>query len=469
MQLYLLLRNNQQSGPYSLEELLQLNLKPFDLVWVEGRSAAWQYPEEIAALHPYVPSTPRPEPFAPIATAAMENDPSGQIVNHLKDQPLPPAKSVFVSMPRKQPGYMQPSAEPDPIPVFQPQKTERFSEPEKTYEERTTSPVTDDRYENYSGPGYTFSNPSRKKTSLSGKDMVIAALIVAVIATGYYLISKPSVITKRAVPEVAKELPSESTQPIKTEPRENNTPVVTTNEKPIVTPGVKQTALKNDYSMARKEKARAPSTEYVVTVPSHKDEVLKEEPRTIGEVKNQGSSASGEKGTQKKKKLGDVIKNIFTKKKKEPEVKADPAIVEEPHPATNRQSTKRSEDETVNKKPEATPPPVTNPETNKEESPAPNLADLVDLSSNAPSSWMMGVTGLKITLKNRSNSTIQTAAVNVFYYDDNNRLLDKKMIYFSNVPPRGKLTLPAPDHKFADHVEFRLGAVSAKDDRYAKG
>ena len=37
---YLLLRNNRQTGPYSLDELLKLNLKPFDLVWVDGRSAA---------------------------------------------------------------------------------------------------------------------------------------------------------------------------------------------------------------------------------------------------------------------------------------------------------------------------------------------------------------------------------------------------------------------------------------------
>ena len=56
---YLLLRNNRQTGPHSLDELLQLNLKPFDLVWVEGRSAAWRYPGEIDSLKPYV-SEPAP-------------------------------------------------------------------------------------------------------------------------------------------------------------------------------------------------------------------------------------------------------------------------------------------------------------------------------------------------------------------------------------------------------------------------
>jgi hypothetical protein len=92
----------------------------------------------------------------------------------------------------------------------------------------------------------------------------------------------------------------------------------------------------------------------------------------------------------------------------------------------------------------------------------------VDIFSNAPETWMMGVKNLKLTLRNRSNVTIQTAVVNVLYYNENNQLLDKKMVYFNNVAPKGKLTMNAPDHKFADHVDFKLGAVTAREDRYAR-
>ena len=56
MATYLLLRNNKNSGPYSLEALIQLGLKPYDLVWVEGRSAAWRYPSEIEDLKFYAPA-----------------------------------------------------------------------------------------------------------------------------------------------------------------------------------------------------------------------------------------------------------------------------------------------------------------------------------------------------------------------------------------------------------------------------
>jgi hypothetical protein len=50
MKPYLLLRNNIQSGPYSVEELNMLGLKPFDLIWVEGKSFSWKYPTEIDEL-----------------------------------------------------------------------------------------------------------------------------------------------------------------------------------------------------------------------------------------------------------------------------------------------------------------------------------------------------------------------------------------------------------------------------------
>lgn len=50
MKEYLLLRNNKQTGPYSLDDLRNLGLKTFDLIWVDKRSSAWRYPSEIKEL-----------------------------------------------------------------------------------------------------------------------------------------------------------------------------------------------------------------------------------------------------------------------------------------------------------------------------------------------------------------------------------------------------------------------------------
>lgn len=56
MKQYRLLRDNKETGPYAAEELIQMGLKKYDLVWVEGRSAAWRYPCEIDVFKPYAPA-----------------------------------------------------------------------------------------------------------------------------------------------------------------------------------------------------------------------------------------------------------------------------------------------------------------------------------------------------------------------------------------------------------------------------
>ncbi|MEP6845366.1 MAG: FxLYD domain-containing protein [Panacibacter sp.] len=56
MQQYRLLRDNKETGPYAAEELIQSGLKKYDLVWVEGKSAAWRYPCEIDVFKPHVPA-----------------------------------------------------------------------------------------------------------------------------------------------------------------------------------------------------------------------------------------------------------------------------------------------------------------------------------------------------------------------------------------------------------------------------
>lgn len=53
---YRLLRNNKEQGPFTPEELITQGLKPYDLIWIDGRSAAWRYPGEMNEFKNYVPS-----------------------------------------------------------------------------------------------------------------------------------------------------------------------------------------------------------------------------------------------------------------------------------------------------------------------------------------------------------------------------------------------------------------------------
>jgi hypothetical protein len=47
---YFLLRDNLESGPYTIDELLLQRLRPTDLVWVDGRTNAWCHPSELEEL-----------------------------------------------------------------------------------------------------------------------------------------------------------------------------------------------------------------------------------------------------------------------------------------------------------------------------------------------------------------------------------------------------------------------------------
>ena len=58
MKEYLLLRNNNESGPYSLDELKVMGLKAYDLIWIENRSFSWKYPSEINELAVFAPPLP---------------------------------------------------------------------------------------------------------------------------------------------------------------------------------------------------------------------------------------------------------------------------------------------------------------------------------------------------------------------------------------------------------------------------
>ncbi len=91
MKEYLLLRNNIQSGPYTLFELKELGLRAFDLIWVERESFSWRYPSELDELAAFAPAA---EDFGnPVINFSIANAPlkiadqtyvNDQIVAHQK-------------------------------------------------------------------------------------------------------------------------------------------------------------------------------------------------------------------------------------------------------------------------------------------------------------------------------------------------------------------------------------------------
>src|SRR5688500_2446443 len=97
--IYLLLRNNQQTGPYTKEELMQSGLQPHDLIWIEGRSTGWQGPDEIRAFSTNVKGAPQTSQLH-TELVNRENHNSLPVIEKVSDVKKPSEKRVFVSLPR---------------------------------------------------------------------------------------------------------------------------------------------------------------------------------------------------------------------------------------------------------------------------------------------------------------------------------------------------------------------------------
>lgn len=68
---YILLRNNSESTPLSLEDLKRIGLLPTDLLWVECQSVCWQQPQEIPELRQLLNQTVLPA-LTPVMDEVME-------------------------------------------------------------------------------------------------------------------------------------------------------------------------------------------------------------------------------------------------------------------------------------------------------------------------------------------------------------------------------------------------------------
>ncbi len=90
MMTYILLRNNKESGPHTLEGLRQTGLRASDLVWVEGQSVCWLLPAEIRELRDLVvagENTPAHSAVLESVTSSGETQPAVSMM----DIPVVPA------------------------------------------------------------------------------------------------------------------------------------------------------------------------------------------------------------------------------------------------------------------------------------------------------------------------------------------------------------------------------------------
>lgn len=95
-----------------MNELLELGLKPYDLVWIEGKSAAWRYPSEVEELKAYT-SVSEEQPFdrffkknTEVLTSISDS--------HEKNELPATQKKIFVTLPPSQIEIAETKPEPSP-------------------------------------------------------------------------------------------------------------------------------------------------------------------------------------------------------------------------------------------------------------------------------------------------------------------------------------------------------------------
>lgn len=460
---YLLLRNNKQEGPYSLEEILSLGLKPYDLIWVEGRSFSWSHPSEVEALKPHIAAEAPTQKPIPIAREEHKTEPIASSTS---------SKKVFVSLPGNKERTAAPVQTSEPQAIDIERKAEELRKRAESYLQSKSAvgeEFTETKYsrslneveEDYTS--WVYNKVSKKKSNK--KPLVLTATAVFVLVSGYFVINAMS--SKDETNTAAASKPVNTIEKIEKEEREEST-VSVNNIRPeeeykgAVNQGnaivKKGSSTKKGAEKESKVSANTPKPKAYSSIPApttaNADAPQETAQTEIDNSPNRNTSEPiATQPEAKKKTLKEKIGGFFEKIKSKKTEGAETGE-EQPTPGTTtngseRKATKRGESETAS-------------------GGSADLSSFVKVSTNQSSgNWMMGVRGLKIILRNNGSEAIKTAVVEVRYYNDENSLLDKKLVQFTNVPAKKSATQSAPDHRLADHTEVNL--VSAVGDvGYAK-
>lgn len=420
LKVYRLLRNNQELGPYSLEELLQHTPKPTDLVWVEGKSASWAYPYEIDSLKAYVVA---PVPQVPVAPSATQPAKREDAERHIFVR-LPEGARKAVSHPAADPLEARAEALRQRV-AAQAGGQHTAEESLQTRYNRSINDVEEEYTHWY------YRQKTKPKKS-RGRFLVVTLVGIALLTGGYFtsqLLLKSN--TASAVQQLehnseetarAAIVPVVAAQPITTD-----TLVNTLFDSVQVLPQGKPAQVKKDLAN-KKPNTQNPIAETTAPLPAESTATapslaVQPEPEPVVE------EAPAPVATKKR---GGFL-GLFRKKEKEP-------ATTEPEPAGGRKAKRRD----------------------GAAQPVSPLVEHIELRSDATrESWMLGVMGQKLTLVNHNPQPVGSASVEVSYYGEDKTLLEKKTIRIANIAAKGQATAALPDNRVAERVSLKVLSAEA--------
>jgi hypothetical protein len=451
MTTYLLLRDNKESGPYSFEDIRQKGFKAYDLVWIEGKSAAWRYPSEVEEFKAFAPAVEE-QPFDRFFKRPSQNEqpaPQNPQINpqvnpHITLQPRPSEPStvpgkriIYVTLPagRSIPASRPPAAAVAAVAAV----ASAVAQPPIR---ANVAPIGEEKFSQTRDDMWKSAveiNPRSQSSPWKRVLQPVAAVvcILALLAAGIFIglsINRESIgISKKIVKETALTPVSHTERTLHTEVP------VTSEASPAGQPSSTSTQGSGPVTQSAIPVAqtRIPVTPVLTPPPSNTSDILRS---------NSGKPASTiALATIQKKKTNTPRQNLML---------ADKAPIATPArdssatglPIVHREAIHRG-DETFDK-----------------DAIKSNIANLLSVGSNTYTVGTFGgISDLQVTVSNRSIYPIDLVVVEVQYVQANKKTFKTENMYFRGIAPGAALMQEAPKSTRGIKVQYKITLINSKE------
>jgi len=322
---YLLLRNNVQTGPFTLQQLQNQILKPTDLVWVEGKSMCWRYVSEIEELYPEAQTNKKNE-VNPTQSFFIKEKKKRQ---SKKNEHLVSARATN---PLSQEESLKRWAEA----IRRRAETYASTHPNRSYSRPAPQETNPYRYYSDENPIELVVHKQEAKT-VGGLQLLLVATATTILAASWY--GKITIIPKKVYPAHTSVAAAPSLFHI--EPKKERQPEAGNQEEPVAlinieAPSVDETSTTSVKTQAQvtKEKKDIELNEEIPVATLSKPSILQAPVKKEEEIVNEATLilpkqetnavqpidiVNTEEAHAKKKTLGQALKGLFKKKKKDKE------------------------------------------------------------------------------------------------------------------------------------------------------
>jgi hypothetical protein len=439
MTTYLLLRDNKESGPYSLEDIRQKGFKAYDLVWIEGKSAAWRYPSEVEEFKAFAPAVEE-QPFDRFFKRPSQNEqPVQQNPAAIQQSPSPVQHNPQIAL---QPRPSEPSTVPGKriiyvtlpagrsVPISRPTPAVAASEPIRA----NSVPLAEEKFSQAQDDMWKSAVEINPRSQASPwkrvlQPVVAIVCVLALLAAGIFIglsINRESLgLSKKAVKETALTPVARTERALPLE-----TPVNNDASSPTAQPSstVTQTSI---------PVMQTSSVTQTSPPPSNTDPALR-----FAGGRSPGTAAFA---PIQKKKINTSKSNLLLAAKFPTAAPVKDSAVTG-LPVVHREAIHRG-DET--------------PDKGAVKS---NIASLLSVGSNTYTVGTFGgISDLQMTVSNRSIYPIDLVVVEVQYVQANKKTFKTENMYFRGIAPGAALMQEAPKSTRGIKIQYKITLINSKE------